>query len=430
MNNKNFIALKDNLKGFFSIGEMKKLENAEVLLWCHDINRNYMYKGVRYSSITDSLNDRFVKMGLSTATIARPYSVISEKNCYGDVYRVNGLIARAVFLDYIIRVVIKIIRVPAETLKMYFQIIAWERILKKIKPKIIIGIEPIKELCIAANNNNIYTVDVQHGTQIDSTGQYAGHFYRMEYRGPAQKGWPDFVACWDKNATKLLKKYRGDYTKPITLGHPWIFRFLSNKDKLDSLVNEASTKYKLESNLPVILYSLQYSRDSNGNTDSLIKIPSELDSFIKKEGRCYTWWLRVHPQLLRDDFREETFNKLEELYSDYSNVNWYEVSYAPLPYILSKVALHLTRDSSVVTEASWFGIKSGLFDKPHMQKQLSSYYSNLIDKGDVEIINGYEHIKKFIHYECLKSSKNDNDEMLNNYENVLKDMVKNVNTNV
>ena len=334
MNSKIFISLKDSLKGFFTLNETKRLKQADIILWCRDENRNYIYQELRYSSIIDALNDRFTKMGISTVTIARPYSGISEKNCYGDVYRVNGLIARAAFLDYIIRVAIKILRVPAESLKIYFQIIAWERILKKIKPKIIIGIEPIKELCIAANNNNIYTVDVQHGTQIDSTGEYAGHFYRMGYRGPEQKGWPDFVACWDKNSTKLLKKYRGEYTKPITLGHPWVFRFLSNKDKLDPLVNEVSTKYKLESDLPVILYSLQYSRDSNGNADSLIIIPSELDSFIKKEGGRYTWWLRVHPFLLEPEFREDTFKKLEELYSDYSNVNWYAATYAPLPYIL------------------------------------------------------------------------------------------------
>lgn len=427
MNSKNITALKDKLKGFFSMGEMKRLDQAEILLWCHDINRNYTYQGLKYSSITDSLNDRFSKMGISVVTIARPYSEISEKKCYGHVYRVNGLIARAVFLDYIIRVAIKTIKSPSESLKIFFQIIAWERILKKIKPKIIIGIEPIKELCIAANNNNIYTIDVQHGVQIDSTGEYAGHFYRMSYRGREQKGWPDFVACWDQDSTKLLTKHRSKYTKPITLGHPWALRFLSNKDKLDLLVNEVPTKYKLESNLPVILYSLQYSRDSSGNTDSFIKIPSELDSFIKNEGSSYTWWLRVHPQLLREGFREDTFDKLEELYSGYNNVNWYEASYAPLPYVLSKTALHLTRDSSVVKEAAYFGIKSGLFDNPPMHKRLSNLYSELINKEEVEIIIGYEHIKNFIYYGCLKSTKYNNNQKLANYESTLKNILKIVN---
>jgi len=424
LNFKNFGVIKDSLKGFFSVGEMTNLEEAEIMLWCHDINRNYRHDGLKFAPITDSLNDRFNGMGLSTLTIARPYSGISENQCYGKVCRVNGIIARAIAIDQCIRILKKIIKVPPHWLTINFQVIAWERILRKIDPKILIGIEPVKELCLAAKNNNIPTMDVQHGVQMDVTGEHSGHFYRTAYRGKGQKGWPDFVACWDQESTDRLIKHRSQYTKPLTLGHPWALRFLSNKDAGDPLVNHAFSQYELASDLPVILYSLQYSRDVNGNTDSFVRIPDELDRFIKNEGHAFTWWLRIHPQLLRDEFREDTFNKLEELYSSYNNVNWVEVSYAPLPYVLSKASLHLTRDSSVVKEAAWFGIKSGLFDEPNMRQRLNSLYQDLLDAGDAEIITGYEHVKEFIFKTCVKSDPHSNDEILEIYEDCLQNILK------
>jgi hypothetical protein len=424
VNLKSYIALKDDIRGIFSIGEIGGLSKTDVMLWCHDINRNHVHEGLLFSSITDSLNDRFAKMGLSTITIARPYSGIPEEECYGVVRRVNGIIARAILLDYCIKLIKKIFKAQDTRFNVNFQVMAWERILKKINPKFIIGIEPIKELCIAAKNNNIVTFDVQHGVQIDSTGEFPGHFYRMEYRELKQTGWPDFVVCWDKDSTDLLKKFRGEFTTPLTLGHPWALRFLSPNQIKDPIIKSASRAHELESDLPVILYSLQYSRDANGNTDSFVPIPKELDTFIKREGKSFTWWLRVHPQLLRDEFRKNTFEKLAQLYSCYNNVNWLEVSYAPLPYVLSKTSLHFSRDSSVVKEASYFGVKSGLFDEEPMRKRLKSLYSNLIQRGDVEVIEDYQHIREFINRESSEIKYTNNDELIIGYENTLKNILQ------
>ena len=79
------------------------------------------------------------------------------------------------------------------------------------------------------------------------------------------------------------------------------------------------------------------------------------------------------------------------------------MSYAPLPYVLSKTSLHLTRDSSVVKEASYFGIRSGLFDEPHMRQRLHDLYSTLIAEGEVEVITDYQHIVNFVRQEYKKS---------------------------
>ena len=422
MNIKTIVLIRDKLKGFFSFNEKESVAQADVLLWCHDINRNYLYDGLRYSPIVDSLNERFINAGLSTITLARPYSEIPEKECYGNVCRVNGVIARAVFLDYIVRAISKVSNIFPES---YFQILAWNKILVKINPSIIIGIEPIKELCVAAKNNDICTIDVQHGVQIDLTGKYAGHFYRLGYRAPRQQGWPDYVACWDRESAELLNKYRSDYTNAVALGQPWIIRFLLHQDKEDTLLNNLNSQYELKSDLPVILYSLQYSRDIDGNTDSFVRIPVELDHFIREHGDSYTWWLRVHPQLLRDEFVESTFHLLQELYSDYNNVNWYEVSYAPLPYVLSKTSLHLTRNSSVIKEASYFGIKSGLFDDESMHDKLLNQYGGLISQNKAEIMKGYNHIKEFIVRECSDSTYCcNNNEMLVDYERVLNSIIE------
>lgn len=88
---------KNNFKGFFEIDEIKIIESAPVLLFCHDFTRNYKFEGKKYSSLIDTLNDLFISNGINTLTIERPYSNFDKNECYGKIIKVNGSYARARF---------------------------------------------------------------------------------------------------------------------------------------------------------------------------------------------------------------------------------------------------------------------------------------------------------------------------------------------
>ena len=399
------------MAGFFQFGEKRHLIKSDILLFCHDINRNYTYRGMKYSSIVDTLNELYLAKGLTTLTIARPFSVIPPATCFGKVCWVNGLIARAFFLEYLIRRCERVLSFSFSINAGHFRIIAWSRILQKVRPGLIIGIEPIKELCAAAKQNNICVIDLQHGANIDTTGTQAGHFYRIAYREPYQQGWPDFVACWDEISSKLLTTHRAKFTTPIVIGHPWMARFLSPDAKDDPLIQELSRKFPLKSDCPVVLYSLNYTRDADGNSDSFSPIPEQLDRYIKNEGRRFSWWIRIHPQLLRVPHRDVTLKAMEELYSEYNNANWIEASLAPLPYLLEKIVLHLTRASSVTKEAAMFGVKTGLLDEADKYEDLNNVYNHEIQSGFAKIleINNYAQIKDFIESSVYQVEKNEED---------------------
>ena len=95
------------------------------------------------------------------------------------------------------------------------------------------------------------------------------------------------------------------------------------------------------------------------------------------------------------DTGKKVLNQIEERYSVYNNVNWIESSNAPLPYVLSKTNLHLTRDSSVLKEAKMLGIKTGLFDVKEQKSHLISLFENEIEEGYAKIVDilNYNEIK-------------------------------------
>ena len=379
-----FIRLSMYLRGINQIGQISKLYQSDLLLFCHDFTRNHIYNNYKYSSLIDSLSDLFTIKGISALTIARPYSQISPDKCYGNVFIVNGAFARARLADFILSrlaIIIPFLR----SYTMSFQVRFWKLVLAKINPKIIIGIEPLKELCIAARTAKIPVFDMQHGIMVATP---TAHFYRTELRYPDQKGWPDFVICRDEISFSWLKVNRGQYTVPLLVGHPWLSRFASSNDENDLVVKEAAGKLYANSDKPVIVYSLQHLRDANGYPSSYSHIPTILENFIKSEsGKLYTWWFRLHPILLSEPNYSLVMKSLQEKFGNYSNVDWQGPTFAALPCVFKIASLHLTRDSSTTIEASLFGLPTGLLDVDENREILEEMYHNEIISGNASILS-------------------------------------------
>jgi hypothetical protein len=379
------------LRGFWFFNEKRKLKNAEVLFFCHDFTRNYIYNNLKYSSLVDTINEYLIQAHFSTITIARPYSKIPVDESFGRVYKVNGGFARSRFYDLICDKIYFLL--PIKIKKNYFQIRFWTSILKIVNPKVIIGIEPLWELCYAASTNKIIVFDIQHG-MIE--GPPMAHFYKMTYRPKTQEGWPNFIICRNINDFQWLCNTRSIFTIPLLIGHPWLARFIDNNDKL---VQQISDENVFKFNKPIILISLQHLRDTNGLPNSFTQIPISLKEIMKsKFGSNYMWLIRLHPILLSESIYSRVCEYLNTNFGIMNNIEWVEASKLPLPYILSKTSLHFTRNSSTTIEAAVFGIKTGILDIKENTIELQKLFRYEIKNKIVSIlpINDISIISNFI----------------------------------
>jgi hypothetical protein len=393
---KKILYFKNIFRGFFEIDDINSFQKTPVLLFCHDFTRNFDFKGKKYSSLIDSINDLLNTKGIVTATLARPYSEFSVEECYGKIIKVNGCFARARFKDYVKNLIFN-------KNEFSYQEKLWNRILCKLKPKIIIGIEPFKEFAIAAQKLGIIVFDLQHGI-ISSTPP--PHFYKLSLREPLQKGWPNFIICRDIESLVFLNEQRTKYTIPLLIGHPWLSRFFI-RDKQDSLVKIVEDQNRLKFTKPIILFSLQHLRDESGAPNGYSKIPISLINIIKSQfGSDFQWCFRLHPILLGEPNYSLVLNDLKNIFKNYDNVDWDFCTKIPLPFILKYTSLHFTRDSSTAIEAAEFNIKTGLLDIFSSEKILYNNFRNYINKNLVFILplNDENILKSFIETNIKKNN--------------------------
>ena len=364
-------------KLFFSYswryGELKKLPPIDVLLICADGDRSYNYSNKKYAHLLDSVNELLIDAGLKTITIANPYSNVYGKKAFGNVFCINGLMARS-SIKYLIMKKISTVLVSND-----FHINVWDKVVKKVNPKMIIGIQPCWSLCIAANQNKILIADLQHGVLSDEW--YYGLKYRNDFN---QKGWPDCILCWDETSADWLRKNLQERVETRVVGNPWFSRFI-RPSKSDKLVKEALDiiiNIKLER--PVILITLQWGIMCHYAENHEIGTSLALVNFIKEKGERYNWWIRVHPCQMQGENGKEFFKKLDALFNANDNVSWQFATEKPLPLILRYVDLHITLQSASTIEASWFGISTALL---HSRADLSyKYFKELVDNGTANII--------------------------------------------
>ena len=362
------------LKHALFIDRLNKIPKADVLLVCTDGDRSFIYEGKKYSPLLDSINEKLIKSGIITASLSLPITEIKSNTAYGNVFSINSLIARARIKDSLFRLINE-----KNHGRNNYLLIAWSKIIEKTQAKIIIGIQPPSELCIAAKLKNICVNDLQHG--ILSNEGYYGLAYRKPY---GQTGWPDYILCWNESSAEWIHKNLDDFIGTKVIGHPWISRFM-NPSASDMLVNKylSSFSYEKKSSQLIILISLQPA-ELLYSANHELGIPLELIKVIKESKGGCQWWIRIHPVMLHGERRFKTFASLNREFENCSEVHWNQCTDLPLALVLQNVDLHITSSSAVTIEASWFGIKTALLSKN--TDLLKTWLGKEIDNGTAEII--------------------------------------------
>jgi len=382
------------LVGLLQPDTWQQLEPCDVLLVRHDNNCGYTYQGKAYAQLIDSIGDLFTEKGLKVRTVATSNSrLLSKKAFFSPVS-----LSRSSSISSIVGKLLKLIGGEqvgtAWITSRHVEI--WSNIIEKARPKCIIGIQPDEYLCHAGRFLNIPVYDLQHGIIADEHLWY-GWKYRCN---TSIEKLPTGFLCWNEQSVATIKKW-SDNTDILVknTGNPWFIRFIRAEPN-DVLVNDAIkvTEY-LDDQRPLILVSLQWGLkslypepDFNG---FMIKT---LENIIMDTMHVYNWMLRLHPVQLRTGEREKVFNYLSTTFGDEKAIESLKISEIPLPVILHRTSLHLTYSSSIVIEAAWAGVRSGILNQQIKDGgKLDCYYSYERSIGMAEVLpHDPEIIKQWI----------------------------------
>jgi hypothetical protein len=236
----------------------------------------------------------------------------------------------------------------------------WSNIIEKAEPTCIIGIQPDEYLCQAGRIMNIPVYDLQHGAIIDDHRWYGEKFCidKPVYTHP------NGFLCWDDDSVSVINKWsikKGIHARKI--GNPWFLRFMKAATD-DMLVQDAMNTFTfIKDRRPSILLSLQYGlKDFYPYLNCNGGMVDALQTVILETQDMYNWILRLHPIQMVGEEKEQVLHYLYTTYGPGNTEKWLTASECPLPVILSEADLHITDLSSVVIEAAWMGIRSGVLN--------------------------------------------------------------------
>ena len=330
---------------------------ADVLITRHDADCGAEFDGQIYSPLADSVVDLLNKNNFTNVVIATAYSrnvgmkAYSNPKCFNRKFFWVAL--KGHFLKFFIG------QDASVEYRYRNRVLVWKEILDKVKPRLIISVHPEPELCFAAKKHVIPVYDIQHGVIAVENWPYAKQLSKRLFSDS-----PTGILCWDDNSVRALSLWSNkNKVQAIMTGNPWYERFM-NHDSRDLVVKSFVNSYEIaKCHKTTILVSLQW-----GLKDLYYK-NTDFDGFIcdalKKvilEFKDYNWLIRLHPVQLRGENFESCCQYLTIMTNNNSYIEWRKASAAPLPLLLSKVDLHITDCSSIVIEASWFGIPSALLN--------------------------------------------------------------------
>lgn len=348
----------------------------------HENDRSYVYKGLFYSHIIDTLAWLMQKSNsnLSISSLSLPFSSVNETQAYNAPKSLNRSMLFA-------KIMARLPFVIEPELKL------WLKILDLSKPKVVIAVQPHPMLCKACRERNIQVFDYQHGLINEGMPEY-GHVRKMA----SVEFLPTGYLCWDKNSANVINLWAEDKgIKTFILGNPWMSRFMSPRED-DQLVSQELEQFNIDQNKAVlsddkkvILVTLQANPEIHFPDYFSNKqiIQSSLLEVIKASESTITWLIRLHPIQNRDPIEKK---RIMNFFSSYQNVEINHASKVALPALFSIIHGHITWNSCVTDETSNYGIPSFVMDPRFSGNradfiQIKSFFPNLENSNLVTYAN-------------------------------------------
>ena len=214
--------------------------------------------------------------------------------------------------------------------------------LRVAHPTLLIGLcyysYPLYGALAAAHERGIPSVDLQHGPQSGIHAAYA-RFNKVPPGG--YNTLPRLFWVWDQESENSLREWVNQQTFHTVKqwGHPWVRYWL-----------ERGVRSTTDHTKPLILYSLQ-------PVGELLE-PLVVKA-IQQSHRQYQWQLRLHP---RQQYAKNDLLAILQRASLDREVVIDDGLHQPLPKVLAKTRVHLTRFSGTAQEAAMLGVPTVFLD--------------------------------------------------------------------
>lgn len=344
-----------------------------MLLACHDNDRGYTFRNRAYAHFLDSMGDLLNEQGLTTQSVALPYSRLTGQGVYGRPVSIN----RAYLANVLGARVLSFIRGrdAGKVWEAERQEGLWQRIIERCHPRLVIAIQPERALCRAGHVLEVPVYDLQHGGGTADDNPSYGKAFRID---TDCKDLPHGFLCWDEPSAETLRKWALQKGIDIrVVGNPWFSRF-RRADPNDVLVTEALVQRpRLGKSRPTILVSLQWGMQQECRDHVTNGVMAYvLEKAILNTANRYNWLLRLHPVQIRGAESSIVQDYLNQTFNHSATVEWRQCSEVPFPVALRWADLHITHNSTATTEAAWMGVRTGLVD-PNLRPggKLSSYFA-------------------------------------------------------
>lgn len=365
------------LSQLFRRADWKNLTKADILAVRHDDDCGQLIDGKYYSPMIDSLLDEV--QGAAVLTVASPYSYRVGAASYAGALSFNGAFVRELLVKRLRRL---LGRKSSEA-----DIDTWREIVRAVRPKYVIGIQPHAALCRACHEQGVFVFDMQHG-YIGPKHPAYGEAFQI---GRDRQEMADCILCWDEESAASIQGWTS--RKQIGLrviGNPWINKFVTRReqDKVIRFFEDRRSIDRPAGARPRILVSLQWGLDDPALAPDRELFDNEfmpiaLETAIRNTRDQYDWILRPHPvQYMNPEVLTRLMQHVKEGLGSAVRISEND----PLPFVLSGVDLHITYNSSVVIEAEYFGIPSALLD-PQIDGGLwAGYYAGQIGRGAARLL--------------------------------------------
>ena len=349
---------------------VEKLKPVDILYSCTDNSRPILIDGKYHSPLIDSIN---VKLkNYSNYTLALPFSKYSGRKSSGNTINLNFYIIICLFRRLLTNGSISLKNLKNDPLIKFYGYL-----FNKLNLKIIFGIQPSTEMCIAAKLAKIKIIDIQHGIiTIDEENGYYSPKQRSQINN---KGWPDYIFCRNKQSFNEVLKLK-EYTKPLIISN--LNKFFFNKIysiKQEDIVFKTKRKTFLFTFQPVY----ESESFSSKNLHHKIIFPTALLKLILNSN--YNFILKLHPsQIQNKNLFKLHMTAFNNLFSECNNVDFIISNKEPLEYSLLNSDIHITYNSASLFDAVDYGLKTILLDDD--LSRLNSYYGELMI-SDYVIVN-------------------------------------------
>ena len=362
------ISLAGIVNSFLKFQRLDKLRHCDILYLCHDNSRPIFLKGKYYSPLIDSLIHQLKEY--SSYTLALPFSRFSGGKASGNTVNLNLYIIIA-----LLKRITKNQSFGLKKLKNDPIFIFYQNLLESLAPKVILGIQPSTELCLAAKEAGVKVIDVQHG--IISTEEKNGFYSLSKRHLVGNIGWPDFIFCRNQESLNEVSKLK-NHTSGLLIGN-------LNKYFYEEIYQDDCSAPPSMNSQKTILYTFQpsYTEEfaAENNIDGICFPLALLD---KMRDENYTFILKLHPsQIQKKNLWRLHMKVFTKLFSKSNNVDFLVANQRPLEFALARSDLHITFNSAALFDAYDFGITTILLDKK--TQRLRSYYGELLKTDLVEM---------------------------------------------